>query len=54
MRKSPVDVFSYCFRHEPSLTYRDVPPPYFQFLSFDGDRPTGSVEYDPAFQIGTL
>jgi predicted N-acetyltransferase YhbS len=37
------------FRHDPRLTYAEVPPPYFQYLSFDGSRPRGSVVYHSAF-----
>lgn len=37
------------FRYDPAAMYRNVPPPYFQVLSFDGSRPVGSVEYDAAF-----
>lgn len=39
------------FRHEPLLHYRDIPPPYFQCLPFSDERPQGSVEYHPAFDI---
>jgi predicted N-acetyltransferase YhbS len=38
------------FEHDPPVTYRDVPPPYFQILSFTGQRPTGAVEYHAAFE----
>ena len=38
------------FRHDPLLTYRDVPPPYFQLLSFGPDQGVGPVEYDEAFE----
>lgn len=37
------------FRHDPGLRYGDVPPPYFQYLSFTGERPSGSVEYHGSF-----
>jgi putative acetyltransferase len=39
------------FEHDPSLCYRDVPPPYFQFIAFAGEQPTGSVDYHPAFEL---
>jgi putative acetyltransferase len=42
----------YCrfgFRHDASLSYADVPPPYFQVLSYGDERPRGSVEYHRAF-----
>ena len=38
------------FEHDPALNYRDVPAPYFQVLSFSGQRPCGSVEYHAAFE----
>ena len=38
------------FQHNPSVSYRDVPPPYFQVLSFGPDQPTGPVDYDAAFE----
>jgi putative acetyltransferase len=37
------------FSHDPSVTYADVPAPYFQILSFGPDRPSGCVGYHPAF-----
>lgn len=39
------------FAHDPSLYYRDVPPPYFQFIAFAEERPAGSVDYHPAFDV---
>lgn len=39
------------FRHKSSLSYRDVPPPYFQFLSFTDEEPSGPVEYHAAFEV---
>jgi putative acetyltransferase len=39
------------FEHDPQLSYGDVPPPYFQMLSFGGARPTGPVTYHPAFDV---
>lgn len=40
------------FEHDPSLTFLDIPPPYFRRLSFDGSRPAGPVTYHPAFLAG--
>jgi putative acetyltransferase len=37
------------FSNDPAITYADVPPPYFQILSFGPARPSGRVEYHPAF-----
>lgn len=37
------------FRHDASLSYADVPPPYFQLLPFGDEQPRGSVEYHRAF-----
>ena len=37
------------FAHDPSLFYADVPPPYFQVQDFGAQRPSGRVEYHPAF-----
>ena len=37
------------FSHDPSLSYADVPPPYFQVQDFGSQRPSGPVEYHPAF-----
>jgi putative acetyltransferase len=37
------------FVHDPDVTYADVPPPYFQVLSFGPDRPKGPVRYHAAF-----
>jgi putative acetyltransferase len=41
------------FEHDPDITYADVPPPYFQVLDFGSKRPTGPVEYHPAFHVTT-
>lgn len=38
------------FAHDPCLTYADVPPPFFQVLSFGSERPRGSVQYHAAFE----
>ena len=38
------------FRHDPAVSYREVPPPYFQVLAFGPDQPTGPVDYDAAFE----
>ena len=38
------------FEHDPAVRYRDVPPPYFQLLSFTGQRPSGAIEYHRAFE----
>jgi predicted N-acetyltransferase YhbS len=38
------------FQHDPKVSYREVPPPYFQVLSFSFDRAAGRVEYDAAFE----
>jgi putative acetyltransferase len=37
------------FLADDRLTYPGPPPQYFQALSFDGDFPTGTVTYHPAF-----
>lgn len=37
------------FRADPALCYPGVPALYFQRLGFDGDGPTGTVAYHPAF-----
>jgi predicted N-acetyltransferase YhbS len=37
------------FMPHPGLNYTDVPPEYFQALSFVGDLPTGSVAYHDGF-----
>jgi putative acetyltransferase len=39
------------FEHDPLLFYKDVPPPYLQFLALTGQRPTGAVDYNSAFEI---
>ena len=41
------------FEHDPAICYREVPPPYFQLLSFSGQRPSGPVEYHGAFRPGS-
>jgi predicted N-acetyltransferase YhbS len=38
------------FQHDPRVSYRDAPPPYFQVLSFGTDQAAGPVEYDAAFE----
>lgn len=38
------------FKAEPSLTLPDVPPEYFQAISFDGALPCGVVSYHHAFE----
>ena len=38
------------FLHDPGITHRDVPPPYFQVLSFGPGQGVGPVEYDEAFE----
>ncbi len=35
----------------PNLIYADGPAEYFMALSFDGNVPTGNVEYHPAFYV---
>lgn len=37
------------FQVDPCLTLPDVPPEYFQVLSFDSSRPQGTVSYHEAF-----
>lgn len=37
------------FVHDPNVTYADVPPPYFQVLSFGPPSPQGTVHYHQAF-----
>ncbi len=37
------------FQHDPRVTYRDVPAPYFQVLPFGPDQAAGQIEYDAAF-----
>jgi len=39
------------FRYEPKVTFADVPPPYFQIQSFNGEQVSGSVAYHAAFDI---
>ena len=39
------------FSHDPALTYADVPSPYVQVLDFGAQRPSGRVEYHPAFEV---
>ena len=41
------------FSHDPDITYADVPSPYFQVMDFGAQRPTGPVEYHPAFQASS-
>lgn len=37
------------FKHDPRVTYADIPPPYFQVLSFGAVIPNGAVRYHAAF-----
>jgi putative acetyltransferase len=37
------------FQVDPGLTLPDVPPEYFQGVSFDSSRPHGTVSYHEAF-----
>jgi putative acetyltransferase len=37
------------FLPDPAVSFGDVPPPYFQVLSFGQDRAAGEVTYDEAF-----
>lgn len=37
------------FRNDPGLRLPDVPPVYFQCLSFGGETPRGDVAYHPGF-----
>ena len=37
------------FANDPNVTLADVPPPYFQILSFGPECPEGPVQYHPAF-----
>ncbi|BAY91976.1 MULTISPECIES: GNAT family N-acetyltransferase [unclassified Tolypothrix] len=39
------------FQVEPSLVLPDVPPEYFQAISFNGQIPTGLVSYHESFNI---
>ena len=38
------------FLHDRNVSYRNVPAPYFQVLSFGPDQAAGPVEYDVAFE----
>jgi putative acetyltransferase len=40
------------FRADPNLVLPDVPPEYFQAISFDSSRPRGTVSYHQAFNAG--
>lgn len=40
------------FRSDPMLRFPGVPPEYFQFISFGGERPLGEVRYHSAFDAG--
>jgi putative acetyltransferase len=43
----------YCrfgFQHDPSVSFSDAPPPYFQVLPFGKSRIKGAVEYHEAFE----
>ena len=37
------------FQNDPDLTYRDVPPGYFQRLTLAGAPPKGEVSFHPGF-----
>lgn len=37
------------FEHDPQLAYPGPPPEYFQRLVLEGDPPSGTVSYAPAF-----
>ncbi|MBX7532703.1 N-acetyltransferase [Qipengyuania sp. 1XM1-15A] len=37
------------FEHDPQLAYPGPPAEYFQRLALDGDAPSGTVSYAPAF-----
>ena len=37
------------FEHDPELSYRGPPAEYFQRLVMDGEAPSGTVTYAPAF-----
>lgn len=37
------------FTSDPSLTFGDHTPEYFQYLTLSGDKPSGEVTYAPAF-----
>lgn len=37
------------FEHDPQLTYPGPPAEYFQRLVFEGEAPSGTVSYAPAF-----
>ncbi|HTD05198.1 MAG TPA: hypothetical protein VK751_15470 [Undibacterium sp.] len=37
------------FRAEPGLVLPDVPPEYFQAISFNSPLPCGTVSYDDSF-----
>jgi putative acetyltransferase len=39
------------FRSDPELTYGNVPPAYFQRLTFTTDVPKGEVSYHPGFDV---
>ena len=40
------------FRRDSALRYGDAPAEYFQSLAFGKDKPSGTVEYHPAFAVG--
>jgi len=40
------------FRSGSGLTAEGLPPAYFMSLAFDGDPPSGTVTYHPAFSAG--
>ena len=39
------------FASDPALTYRDIPPPWFQRLALGGVAIRGRVAYHPAFDV---
>ena len=46
---SPEYYWRFGFEHDPVLIYPGPPPEYFQRLVLDGDAPSGTVSYPPAF-----
>ncbi len=45
----PVYYSRFGFEHDPQLVYPGPPAEYFQRLVLDGDAPSGTVTYAPAF-----
>jgi predicted N-acetyltransferase YhbS len=39
------------FRAEPGLILPDIPPEYFQAISFGSAMPSGTVAYDESFNV---